>query len=329
MGQHPALSGLLELYYQSIIQENLTMTARITSSTPLSAGRNRFIRKMVIPWLFLLPIFAINLVVILGPSIGSVYYSLTDWSGIGKAEFIGLANFQRLLGDYIYWDAFLNNIKWTAIFLVVPIGLALLGAALLAPIRRGQMVYRVAFFIPYILSSVAVAHIWHNLLHPRYGLTAWLVQHGAEWANVNVWGNERVVLYGIMMAGNWQYWGFLLVIFLAAMQSINPEFYEAARLDGANRWQEFRHVTIPGIRSTLAFMLMMTIIWTFLIFDFVYILTQGGPNHASEMLGTYAYKAAFLSQEAGYGAAIGLTVSLISACVLLGFRFLRRQGWEI
>jgi raffinose/stachyose/melibiose transport system permease protein len=166
-------------------------------------------------------------------------------------------------------------------------------------------------------------------LHPEHGIEAWLNLHGITWLTVNFWGNQSVVLYSIMFVGNWQWWGFLVLLYLAAMQSIDTELYEFARIEGANRWQEFIHVTFPGIRPTFVFMILMTITWSFLIFDYVYILTNGGPNHASEVLGTYVYSKAFLGFEAGYSATIAMTMSFMCAIVIAVFVYLRRRGWEI
>jgi raffinose/stachyose/melibiose transport system permease protein len=113
------------------------------------------------------------------------------------------------------------------------------------------------------------------------------------------------------------------------MQNIPPDLYEAARIDGATRWQEFRYITIPGIRPTLAFMLLMTAIWSFLVFDYVWILTQGGPAGGSEVMGTLVFKNAFNRFEAGYASALGLTMSFFAGIVISIFAVLRRRGWEI
>jgi raffinose/stachyose/melibiose transport system permease protein len=113
------------------------------------------------------------------------------------------------------------------------------------------------------------------------------------------------------------------------MQAIPPDLYESARIDGANRWQEFRNITIPGIRPTLVFMILMTSIWSFLVFDYVWILTQGGPAGSSEVLGTLVYKEAFNRFAAGYASAIGLSMSFFAGIILLIFVILRRRGWEI
>jgi raffinose/stachyose/melibiose transport system permease protein len=121
----------------------------------------------------------------------------------------------------------------------------------------------------------------------------------------------------------------LMVLFLAAMQNIPPDLYEAARIDGANRWDEFRHITIPGIRPTLVFMILMTAIWSFLVFDYIWILTQGGPAGSSEVLGTLLFKNAFNRFDAGYASAMGLTMSFFAGIIICIFIVLRRRGWEI
>lgn len=285
--------------------------------------------KTILPWLFVLPILLLNIVVVLGPSAGSAYYAFTEWSGLGPAKFIGLANFRRLLSDAIYQRAFVNNVKWTLIFLTVPIFMGLLGANLLAPIKRGQMFFRVAYFIPYVIASVVNAQTWRNILHPKMGIGVILAQQGLEFMNIKFFGSQHIVLYSIAFVDNWHWWGFLVVLYLAAMQAVSPELYEAARIEGANRWHMFRYVTLPGIRPTMVFTLLMTIIWSFLVFDYAYILTGGGPAHGSEMLATWVYKNAFYRFEVGYAAAIGVTMSFICALVVLGFVILRRRGWEI
>jgi raffinose/stachyose/melibiose transport system permease protein len=132
-----------------------------------------------------------------------------------------------------------------------------------------------------------------------------------------------------MFADNWHWWGFLMILFLTAMQNIPMDLYDAAKIDGANRWQEFLNVTLPGIRPTVMFMLMMTAIWSFLGFDYVWILTEGGPAGSSELVATYLYKQAFQRFEAGYAAAIGITISAIAGFIATLFAILRQRGWEV
>jgi raffinose/stachyose/melibiose transport system permease protein len=271
----------------------------------------------------------LNVVVILGPSIGSMYYAFTDWSGLGKANWVGLANFQRMVTDRVYLIALGNNLKWTAIFLTVPISMALFGSALLAPIKRFAMVYRVGYFVPYIIASIVNSQIWRNLLNPTRGIGVWLASIGLKFFNVAYFGNVHTVLYSIAFVDNWHWWGFLVVLYLAAMQAIDRELYEVGILEGATRWQEWRLITFPGIRATFVFTVLMTIIWSFLVFDYVYIITQGGPAHASEVLATEVYNAAFFRFDVGYAAAVGLSMSFFAAIVVTGYLILKGRGWEI
>jgi len=296
------------------------------------AGRSRhkLFSNVVIPWLFILPILVIHIFVVAIPALSGVYYSLTEWSGIGEARFIGLENFRRLFfEDMAFRRALGNNVVWMLFFLTVPFALALLAASLLARIRRGGMVYRTLLFIPYLLPSVVTAMIWRNLMNPRLGVGAQLAHMGIPGLDVALLGRSDTALLSIAFIDNWHFWGFLMVLFLTAMQSIPIELYDAAKIDGANRWQEFRYVTLPGIRPVVLFMVMMTAIWSFLVFEYIWILTQGGPAGSSEVLGTLVYKSAFTRFEAGYGAAQGVTISMFAGMIVLSFVYLRRRGWEI
>jgi raffinose/stachyose/melibiose transport system permease protein len=280
-------------------------------------------------WIYVLPLITLNVVVVLAPALSSVYYAFTEWSGLGPAKWIGFENFHRMFQDRIFWRAFFNNLRWLAIFLTVPIFMGLLGAALLAPVRRGQVFFRTLYFVPYVIAAVVNAQIWNNLLNPSVGIGAQLVKLGFQGADFRWLGDTRTVLYAIAFVDNWHWWGFLVVLYLAAMQNVDFQLYEAARLEGANRFQEFWYVTLPGIRPTLAYTLIITVIGSFLVFDYVYILTQGGPGSASEVLNTFSYKSAFARFEVGYAAAIGLGTSVIVGVVGLIFVALRRMGWEI
>ncbi len=291
--------------------------------------RRAFIRRKIVPWLFVLPILLINVLVVAGPALSSVYYSMTDWNGINTPTWIGLENFRTLAGDAGFRRAFTNNVIWLAMFLTVPIAMALIAASLLAPVRRGALFFRMTLFIPYVLPSVVTAALWRSLLNPDRGLPALLTNAGVPGFDKAFLGDPRTVLPAIGFVDNWHWWGFLMVLFLASMQNIPPDLYESARLDGANRWQEFRDVTLPGIRPTIVFMILMTAIWSFLTFDYIWILTQGGPAGASEVLAVLVFKEAFRNLNAGYAAAIGLTMSFFVGCVIAVFQVLRRRGWEI
>jgi raffinose/stachyose/melibiose transport system permease protein len=299
-------------------------------STTVRWDKRPFFRKKILPWLFIAPITILYIMVVIGPSISAIGFSLTDWSGIGDAEFVGLENFRKLFfEDGNYRQAFKNNLIWMVFFLIIPFMLALLAASMLAPIRKGAMVLRSALFIPYILPSVVTAAIWANLLSPRRGVGAQLAKVGFEPLNRAFLGNPDTALLSIAFVDNWHFWVFLVILFLTAMQGISPELYESARIDGASRVQEFWYITIPGILPTLAFMLMMVAIWSFLVFDYVWLLTQGGPAGSSEVLGTFLYKEAFNRFEAGYASAVGLTISFFATLIMGFVIFLRKRGVEI
>jgi raffinose/stachyose/melibiose transport system permease protein len=309
--------------------------APINVAAAISAPKLRFwqtprYRKKIVPWLFVLPILLINMLVVVGPAISAVYYSMTDWSGIGDAKWVGLDNYRQLfLHDDSFRTAFKNNLIWLAMFMTVPITLALVSSSLLAPVKRGALFYRLTLFLPYVLPSVITASLWRILMNPDRGLGAQLTDWGIGGFDRAFLGDPDTVLPAIAFVDNWHWWGFLMILFLTAMQNIPADLYEAARLDGAGRWEEFKDVTIPGIRPTLVFMMLMSAIWSFLTFDYIWILTQGGPAGASEVLASLVQKNAFQRFEAGYASAIGLTMSFFVGIIISIFVILRKRGWEI
>ncbi len=312
------------------LSRELTQSQPQISAVPRTASRKRLFRRKVVPWLFILPILSLHFVVVIVPSLQALYYALTDWSGIGAAEFVGLENFRTLIReDTSYRAALFNNLKWLLFFLTVPFIIALTAAQILAPVKRGSMIFRTILFIPYVLPSVINANIWMNLLSPRMGIGAQLAERGIKGLDIAFLGRTDTSLLSIAFVDNWHFWGFLMVLFLTAMQGISQDLYDAAKIDGANRVNEFLHVTIPGILPTLAFMMMLVAIWSFLVFDYVWIMTQGGPANSSEVLGSYLYKQVFNRFEAGYASAIGLTMSLFAGAIIGMFALLRKRGWEI
>lgn len=293
--------------------------------------RPRGHRTRLAAWLFIAPLAIVSLLVIGGPGVASLAYSFTDWDGLGEATFVGLANYVELFQSPNVRDAMVNNLLWTAFFLVVPISMALFGAFVLSRIRRGQALFRVLYFIPYVLATIVSATVWRQILSPTAGIGVALSSAGVDLLDgVNFLGDPDLALGSVAFVNTWQWWGFLLVLFLAAMQGVNPSLYEAARLDGANAWREFWHITLPGIRPTLMFLVLMTVIWSFLVFDYVYILTQGGPAGSTDVLATVLYRTAFAEQRAGYASAMAMLLSVISAVVVSTYLFLRKKlDWDV
>lgn len=298
--------------------------------TPAWRGMgSMFFEKQIVPWLLLLPVVALNVLVMLGPSIGSVYYAFTNWRGLGSATWVGLANFAKAAKDPLILNALRNNLKWMVMALVIPPTLALLVAALLAEVRRGQRLLRALYFLPLVVSTTVAARAWQGLYHPLFGVIAWLANQGVDFLNVRLLGNPQIALYLVFIANLWKGWGFPMMLFLAAMQQVPTDLYDAAIVDGANRFQQFRHVTLPCIRPTLLMVLIFTLIGSMLVFDFVFIMTRGGPSGTTDVVAYRMYLYAFDRFQAGYGAAIGVMLTIWAAIVTLGFVMIRRRGWEV
>ncbi len=279
---------------------------------------------------FLAPLLIIQTLVIFVPAMANIGYAFMHWNGFDTPVFIGFDNFRRLAADPIFWTALGNNVRWTIFFMTVPIALALVASSLIIRIPRGQMLFRTIFFIPFIISPVVNAEIWRFIFNPLSGIGAVLSRSfGWEWANFGLLANPKTVLWAIANVDNWHWWGFLVVLYISAMQSVPRDLYEAASLDGAGAWRKFRDVTLPGIMPTLFYTLLLSLTASFLIFDYVWLLTEGGPGGASEVLGSYMYKQAFYVYEMGYSSAIALGMTLIAGFFSLLFVVIRRLGGDI
>lgn len=253
--------------------------------------------------------------------------SLYDWNGMGNAKFIGLDNFKEIFQDPIVKLSVIHNIQWLLIFITVPLILGFIVAILVSQLRRTQMFFRTIYFVPYVISAAVAGKIWTAYMNPYYGVNAVLADLGFKKLSETLWlGNPDIALFSVAFVDNWHWWGFIMVLFLGALQQVDPTLYEAARVDGANRFQELIHVSIPGIRQTIAFVLIMTIMWSFLTFDYVYIMTNGGPANATEIMSTYIYKNAFVKYRAGYANALCVIQSGI--CILLYFaqKYISKKG---
>ncbi|MDO4298885.1 MAG: sugar ABC transporter permease [Lachnospiraceae bacterium] len=284
-------------------------------------------KRHIVPYLFILPAFIIHACIVTVPSLSTLVMSLYDWNGMGNAKFIGLDNFREILHDPIIKLALMHNIEWLLIFITIPLILGFVVAILVSQLKRFQMFFRTAYFIPYVISAAVAGKIWTALMNPYYGVNQVFANLGWEKLSKVLWlGNPKIALYAVAFVDNWHWWGFIMVLFLGALQQVDPTLYEAARVDGANRFQELIHVSIPGIRPTIAFVLIMTVMWSFLTFDYVFVMTNGGPANSTEIMSTYIYKNAFVKYRAGYSNAICVIQSGI--CIFLYFfqKYVSKKG---
>jgi raffinose/stachyose/melibiose transport system permease protein len=258
--------------------------------------------------IFLIPALVINVAIILIPALLTIAMAFCEWDGLSTPTWVGLDNFRAIFADPVFFSALLNNIKWTLIFLTVPMAMGLLAASMLLFVRRGRNFFQAVYFLPVIIATVVVARVWQGMIYnPQSGLVGWLKIYGFTLSDPLA--NPPTALYAVATVDLWHWWGFLAVIFFAALRQVDMAQIESALLDGANFLQLMRHILLPAIQPTITMMMIMTVIWSFLAFDFVYVLTQGGPAYASEMLSTLSYRYAFYNYTIGPAAAVALVIS--------------------
>ena len=268
-------------------------------------------KKRKINWNYFLiaPALLISVSIILIPGVMTFAYSFTDWNGLSpNINFIGLKNFIELFKDKIFFQAIRNNVIWTVMFLTIPVCIGLLAAMLLLSRKRTRSIYQVAFLIPYVLAPSVNAMLWLNVVFsPVSGVISVFRNMGFDISSPLA--DMKTAIYGCAAVDIWHYWSYLTVIYLAALRQVPTDQVEAARLDGCNGWQLFRYIYLPNIMSTVSLMFVMITIGSFLAFDYIKLMTGGGPAHATEVLGTYAYSFAFDSMKVGKAAAVGLFIS--------------------
>lgn len=281
---------------------------------------------------FLGPALILFCLIVLGPIVLAAYTSLFDWNGFGglPTDFIGLDNFRRLITD----DIFLGDL-WRGFILIIlsvgvqlPIALAL--AMLLNQRIRFRAVYRVLFFAPYVLSEVITAVLFSMVLSPEVGLANEVLRAVGLGGLATEWlADPDTVLFAVFAVITWKYFGFYMILFLAARQGIPPEIIEAAAVDGAGPAQIFRHVTLPLLGPTIRIAVFLSIIGTIQLFDAVWVLTGGGPVNASETMAITMFQYGFRRFEVGYATAISMAMFLISLVfALLYQRFVLRRDME-
>ncbi|SDE36973.1 carbohydrate ABC transporter permease [Limimaricola pyoseonensis] len=268
--------------------------------------------KVLAPLLFLLPALAIYLTFAIYPTLSVVQYSFHDWDGISPdMEWVGLGNYLEMFDDRIFWEAFRNTFAWSAFIIVINVGLGLVIAAMLSRVWRARLILQTAIVLPVVLAPVTVATIWRWMYQPDGVINEAFRGVGLE-ALATPWlGSPDVVLFALAFAHSWSTIGLSVIIFLAGLQAVDEDLYDAAKVDGATTLQAFRHVTMPALRPVTAVVFILTLTASFKVFDIIWATTQGGPIRSSELLSTYMYKRGALENNYGYGAAIGVALLVI------------------
>ncbi|TCC55195.1 sugar ABC transporter permease [Kribbella pittospori] len=262
--------------------------------------------------LFLSPALLLYGAIVLVPLIQTVNYSFYKWDGVSEPTWMGLQNYLEFGRDPRMYAAFGHVLVLIVMFGLIPLGLGLISAALLSRAKiRGEGIYRWFLFLPQVLTSVVVAIIWKRIYAPDGPLNTVLRWVGLDSLTRNWLGDFTWALPSLGMIGVWGGFGFTMVLFLAGILAIPDELYEAARLDGSTRWQEFWLITLPSLRGQMAIALTLTITGALRTFDMVYITTQGGPGDATTTPALLLYQLAFVNPDVGKASATGVVLAAL------------------
>ena len=271
-------------------------------------------------WAFVSPALALIALFYFVPVFGGLFLSFTDFDiyAIGRpdtARLIGFANYHQALTDPMFWKALGNTLVFVGIGGPLSV-IASLAAALMVTSKLARMpgVYRSVFFLPVVTTLVAVAIVWRYLFHTQYGLLNWMLG-GIGIAPIDWLGNPHWAMFAIIVMAVWKNFGYNMLIFVAGLQSIPDELYEAAALDGADAWTRFVHVTVPQLGPTLLFVGVMTMLGNFQLFSEPYVMTQGGPLGATTTIVMLMYEQGFRWWRMGLASAIAF---LLFAIMLVG-----------
>ncbi|GGG17333.1 carbohydrate ABC transporter permease [Paenibacillus aceti] len=279
-------------------------------------------------YLFVLPMLLTTMLLTIIPIFLSGIISFTDWNfitGLGNIHFIGFGNYEELFKDEHFWRAMTNNLT---MILTVPFSMiiALVLAVLIDRMTYFKSFFKVIYFMPFISSFVAVSLLWRVLYHPTSGpINGFLKSIGI--ANPPLWlADPKYALIAVMIIMVWTGLGFNMILFIAGLQGIPKDLYEAADMDGASKFRQFMNITIPMLSPTIFFLLITGVIGSFKVFDLVMVLTEGGPAGSTSVIVHYLYEVAFVNLRSGYASAIGI-VLLFSLIIVTVVQWFGQKKW--
>ncbi len=306
-----------------------SQAVRVVGTPFLSGWRDSVSRSgHIFGYLLLLPPFIVYLYFILIPLFRTGYFSMTSWNGATvEKPFIWFDNFVRMATDPLFWGAFSHTAVWVVVGTIIELALAL-GLAMFVWNRpRGFMGFRTIFFMPLVLPAVVVGIVWVWIYSPLFGiLNRTLKTVGLDHLAIGWLGEPSVALYAVLAASIWSHLGLSFVIFVAALQNVDHDLLDAARIDGANAWERFRFVVVPQLSNSITLVTVLLLVHGLQGFDLVWVMTHGGPNDSTQLLATYAYQKAFVENEAGYGSAISLVLAALALIVSIATINLRERS---
>ncbi len=267
------------------------------------------------------PALLIILVFIYFPIVQNFFYSLYRWSSFSPSkDYVGFTHYARLFKEPIFYQALKNNILYCLFSIVFQVGFGLIFAAILEDkaFRGYQSFFRTVYFMPSVISITVIGLLFQLIYNPNIGLlNKFLIAIGRQnWAHAWL-GEKGTAIYSVIAVSQWQYIGYIMLLFLVAIQKIPDSIYESALIDGAGAWQKFWYITVPQVKRTIVLSSILTIIGGFKVFNEIYVMTSGGPGHATEVLASYMYRSGFRNDEMGYASAIASVIFVITFIITL------------
>ena len=299
------------------------------NSTPIiqlpQKKKSWFQRKKILPYLLVSPYIIFVVVFVLFPVFFCFFLTFHKWNIIAPMQFIGTANYTRLVDDRLFWKAIGNTLKFLLLHIPLQLVVSLFLAQILNQQIRAKSFFRASFFMPVIVSGVVVTILWQQLLGYDSGLiNRLLVTLGIQKTGWLI--DPDIAIYSIAVMATWKNVGLYVILFLVGLQTVPTQYYEAAKLEGASRWQQFYHITLPMINPTIFMVVILSTIGGFSLFIEPYIMTGGGPLNTTLSAVLYIYKQAFQYYNMGYSATLGFFYAImIMTVVILQKKFIEKE----
>lgn len=288
----------------------------ITPYTHIDVKHKRFHKRNWLPYLLVSPYIIFVAVFVIFPVLFSFILTFHKWNIIAPMKFIGVENYTRLFQDRLFWTSIVNTLKFLLLHIPLQLAVALFLAVLLNQKIRAAAFYRASFFMPVIVSGVVVTILWQQLLGYDAGIiNRMLMGIGIEKTGWLV--DPDIAIYSIAVMATWKNVGLYVILFLVGLQTVPTQYYEAAKLEGANKWQQFYHITLPMINPTVFMVVVLSTIGGFSLFIEPYIMTGGGPLNKTLSGVLYIYKQAFQYYNMGYSATLGFFYALMIMTVVI------------
>ena len=282
-----------------------------------------FRRENLVPYAFVIVPLVIYIIWVIGPMFHTFYLSLTNWDGVSTPHYVGFRNYVKLFNDPVFYISLQNNVKWIISFITVPVVAGLALAITLNRAIPGEKFFKASFYAPMVLALVVCGLIWSWMYHPAGGLINSTLRALGLKSLAKGWlSDRRLVLWAIILVAIWRQVGYVMVLYLAGLQSIDPQLIDASKVDGCNAWHTFSKVVFPLLGPVTVIVVVISIIDSLRAFDLVSVMTRGGPYNSSSVLANFMYIEAFNNYKMGYGAAIAVILFLITA-VFIGIYLYR------